>query len=373
MAPGIEGARLIVNADDYGYFRCVSEGILQSAAHGIVTATGVFANTAHFAEHAAWLRDCDRLDVGIHLNLTAGVPLTSRLHERLSRSSGHFAGKFAMARGILSGAIKVEDVRLEWRAQIERCLESGLELRFVNSHEHIHMLPTLFSMTMALAHEYGIAHVRFPKGDLLRSGSLGSLFRGAIMKTLETINRPHRDTPTAHFFGLERSGRLDLPYLQRWIPRLRADRVYELMCHPGLFDPQEVTDPRLVRYHDWEGELRLLTSPVVRELLDRHAVHLIGYRHLEVEGDRLVTREHSDLDSAHDQDEDERTSTEAAEHRGSGAQRGGGNRTRGERHRRCGRRPAACSWRSSSSTTAVGMGRSRESRTWRGGMAASRG
>ena len=31
-----QGAYLIVNADDYGYFRCVSKGILKAATHGIV-------------------------------------------------------------------------------------------------------------------------------------------------------------------------------------------------------------------------------------------------------------------------------------------------------------------------------------------------
>ena len=44
MTPASEGACLIVNADDYGYFDCVSKGILESASRGIVTATGVFAN-----------------------------------------------------------------------------------------------------------------------------------------------------------------------------------------------------------------------------------------------------------------------------------------------------------------------------------------
>jgi hypothetical protein len=52
------------------------------------------------------------------------------------------------------------------------------------------------------------------------------------------------------------------------------------MCHPGDFDPQEVSDPRLLRYHDWQGELRTLTSPALRELLDRSGVRLVGYRHL---------------------------------------------------------------------------------------------
>jgi hypothetical protein len=45
-----------------------------------------------------------------------------------------------------------------------------------------------------------------------------------------------------------------------------------------------------MNYHDWEGELRTLTSPAARGLLDRRGVRLIGFRHLQVEDDRLVVR-----------------------------------------------------------------------------------
>ena len=162
MTPATEGACLIVNADDYGYFRCVSKGILQAATHGIVTATGVFATAPQFAEHAAWLRDCEALDVGVHLNLTDGNPLTNDMRKALARWSGRFPAKFSVAMAIVSGAIGIDDVRLEWRAQIERCLEAGLRVSFLNSHEHLHMLPALFPVASALAGEYGIAHVRFP-------------------------------------------------------------------------------------------------------------------------------------------------------------------------------------------------------------------
>ena len=256
-----------------------------------MTATGVFANAIHFAEHAARLRDCDALDVGVHLNLTDGTPLTTELRKRLSRRSGRFPGKFSMAGAILSGAIKTEDVTREWRAQIERCLDNGLRVKFLNSHEHMHMLPSLFPLTRTLAAEYGIAHIRFPTSQFALNSSKGSLFRGAVIKTLEAINRRHAVTPTAQFLGMEASGKLNLRYLEDAMPRLRAGQVYELMCHPGEFDAREVSDRRLLRYHHWEGELSTLTSPAVRELLDRCRVRLIGFRHVEVRDDRLVVRE----------------------------------------------------------------------------------
>ncbi len=263
-----QGAYLIVNADDYGYFRCVSKGILKAAGHGIVTATGVLANAPHFTEHAAMLRDCDALDVGVHLNLTEGMPLTSELRRGLSRWSGRFPQKFAMAGAILSGAIKTEDISREWQAQIERCLDNGL----------------------VLAKDHHIQHIRFPTSRLGGGTSNGSLFRGAVIKVLGTINRRRADTRTARFLGMEASGKLDLPYLERSLSRLGAGEIYELMCHPGEFDAQEVSESRLVRYHDWQRELSALTSPAVPELLHRHGVRLIGYRHLDVRDDRLVVQ-----------------------------------------------------------------------------------
>ena len=111
------------------------------------------------------------------------------------------------------------------------------------------------------------------------------------MKTLEIVNRRNVKVPAAHFLGMEASGRLTMQYLERSVPPLRPGQVYELMCHPGELDAQEASDPRLRRYHDWEGELRTLTNPAVRELLSRHGVHLIGYRHVEIRGDRLVARQ----------------------------------------------------------------------------------
>lgn len=291
MSTTPSAAYLIVNADDYGCFHCVSRGILEAASRGIVTATGVFANAGEFTEKVAGLADVPGLDVGVHLNLTHGVPLTDDMRKRLSRWSGRFPGKFSAALAITSGAIGTKAVRAEWRAQIERCLECGLRVKFLNSHEHVHMLPLLLPVTRELAEDYDIVHVRFSTSKLTDSRSGGALLRSALIKALGILNRSDEATPAADFLGMEVSGRLDARYLQSVVPRLRPGRIYELMCHPGKFDPQEIKEPSLLRYHDWEGELSTLTSPTVRELLDRCGVRLIGFRQLETKGGQLVARQ----------------------------------------------------------------------------------
>jgi chitin disaccharide deacetylase len=281
---------LLVNADDYGYFRCVSRGILEGAARGIVTATGVIANREDLEGQSSRLLDCRALDVGVHLNLTWGVPLTARMRKKLTRSSGMFPGKYSMTLAVLAGRVQSDDVAEEWRAQIDRCQVAGLEPSFLNSHEHIHMLPALFVVASALAAQYGIRHIRFTAADSPARFSAGALMRNGIMKGLGMLSRQRLATPVASFLGLDASGRLDEGFFRRVLPTLQPGRIYELMCHPGYLDREEVRDPRLLAYHDWEGELATLTSPRVKDLLNAYGVRAIGYRDLDVVGGRLVAK-----------------------------------------------------------------------------------
>lgn len=285
-----EAPCLIVNADDFGYFRGVSEGIIEAATRGIVTATGVLANTARFETDIPLLRDCAALDAGVHLNLTDGRPLTADMRARLTRWGGRFPGKFAVVQAVMMGAIRTRDVQVEWRAQIERCLDAGLKLQFLNSHEHVHMLPGLFKLVQNLADEYRIAHVRLANADLWRSRGGGAVIRGAIVRTLATVAGRRVAQPVARFVGLEASGKLRLADLDAVTAGLQPGRVYELMCHPGRVDRAEVRDPRLLGYHDWEGELATLTDPRSRELLRGRRIRLVGYRDLEIKDDRLLPR-----------------------------------------------------------------------------------
>lgn len=283
-------ACLIVNADDYGYFGGVSRGIVEAAARGIVTATGVFANSPRFDDDVPALRECRFLDAGVHLNLTDGRPLTPDMRARLARWGERFPGKFAMARAVLAGAVRRREVEAEWRAQIERCLDAGLTLQFLNSHEHIHMLPVLFPLVQALAVDYRIAHLRFATADVKHSRSAATLLRSAIISAVAVACRRRLTRPVARFVGLETSGRLRIADLDAMTRKLQPGGIYELMCHPGRLDRSEVTNPRLLDYHDWESELATLTDPHAKALLEQRGIRLVGYRDIAIEGNQLVAR-----------------------------------------------------------------------------------
>jgi predicted glycoside hydrolase/deacetylase ChbG (UPF0249 family) len=270
--------RLIVNADDFGFFDGVSRGILEAARAGTVTATGVIANGPAFERWLAPLLEVESLDVGVHLNATLGRPLTTWLSAYLERWSGELPGKLALARAILTHRIPVEAIAEEWRAQIEKCLACGLRVRFLNSHEHVHMAPSLYRIVMGLAHEFRIAHVRYTRAEWRLRGGTAGLTRSLAIALVGFATRDEADAP--RLLGLARSGKLRAADLRSMLARLRPGTVYELMCHPGHADPAVAKHRGVAAYHRWEEELALLLGEELQKELRRFSVQLIGFRHL---------------------------------------------------------------------------------------------
>lgn len=267
--------RLIVNADDFGYFDEVSRGILELATQGIVTATGVMANGPALPRWVDALRRLPLLSVGVHLNATLGKPLTQEMRGAVHGRGGLFPGKGTMAAAILRGGIATAVVIAEWRAQIRHVIDAGLAPCFVNSHEHLHMLPQLYARTRELAREFGIVHVRAPRAEWGPAASVGGYVRSGAFAMARLMAGPSPGEP--ELIGLNPSGHLNLSYCRWRFGRLRQGSDYELMCHPGRDDAHARGDPKLGAYHDWEGELHTLQSPEFADLLRQHRIALTGY------------------------------------------------------------------------------------------------
>jgi len=276
--------RMIVNADDFGYFDEVSRGILDAASQGVVTATGVMANGPALERWIEKLKALTAFSVGVHLNATLGQPLTEPMRKCLAASNGEFRAKGAFAASVLRGAVPVATVIEEWRAQIQRCLQLGLSLQFLNSHEHVHMLPSLHSKVRALADEFGIAHVRAPQPELGPHVTAGGVLRNAVFLGARVLS--DTSIPEPVLIGVAPSGKLDSAYCEWRLPRLQSGATYELMCHPGWNDEVARRNPKFDDYHDWEGELRTLTGDAFAGLLRQHRIDLISYADL----DRSTTR-----------------------------------------------------------------------------------
>jgi predicted glycoside hydrolase/deacetylase ChbG (UPF0249 family) len=274
-------AYLIVNADDYGCFSSVSRGILDGARERAITATGVMANSPNLDKLLDWTAEVEPLDYGVHLNLSYGEPLTDRMKSQLARWGGRFQAKFRTLAAVVSRRIALDAVKDEWRAQIDRCVDRGLQPRFLNSHEHVHMLPPLFGVAEQLAADFGIRHVRYVRPEWYSHADLQGWFRNLALGAMTAAcSARFGRYGTIRFLGIGVSGKLNIDYFRTALPRLEQGKIYELMCHPGYFDPDEIRDPSLLGYHAWEQELSALRSPDFRELCRNHGVQVVGYRDL---------------------------------------------------------------------------------------------
>ncbi len=282
--PAFRAIGLIVNADDCALTPAITDGVLACIRKGRVTATGIMPNMPDFARAAALLRHED-VDVGVHLALTAGAPLTRALRAHLP--DGRLPGKFRLMSAFLRRRLPLALVRAEWRAQIERCLQAGLALRFANSHEHLHMWPPLFALVCELAREYRIPHIRLSAPDGIDLGSPSGLLRDLALTALARRVRARvgEGIRTLPLVGLAASGRLDGAVLERLLASLPGGSVAELLCHPGYED-----GGRLHR----DRERRVLCDPGFPELLARYRVRLVRYRDLGEEVGRRDGRERGD-------------------------------------------------------------------------------
>ena len=280
MSERKKDVRLIVNADDYGYFRSVSQGILDAAQYGAVNATGIMATGQCLDEMLPLLALDSRIDAGVHLNLTYGEPVTAAMSRALAPWGSSFPDKYKMALAILLGKVPLDIIEQELSAQVERCLQGGVTLQFLNSHEHIHMLPAIYKMTLSLARQFNIPFVRHTQADWTGIPGVGAMARNMIIQVLGSMNSRTEGPSRVSCIGVGCSGRLDLDYLRKLFAGLQPGNVYELMCHPGHFNPAEIDDMDLIDYHAWDDEYALLTGNGLRELCGEYGIRLIRYREL---------------------------------------------------------------------------------------------
>jgi hopanoid biosynthesis associated protein HpnK len=278
--------RLIVHADDLGIAENVNEGVLLAHAKGILTSASIMAAGEAF-EHA--VRICSRtpsLDVGVHLTLTGERPLLPAAEVRsLVDEKGRFhEHATVLAKRYLLGKLRLDEVRRELEAQLKKVLSAGIAVSHVDSHQHVHMLPEVFTIVVDLLKKYGIPAVRVPREQLRWKlfWQSRSIVRSMQLLVLNAFcDRVSKDASavvrTQYFAGFLFGGNLTPSNLRFLLDNMPGSGWCELMCHPGLDDPQ--SRYRHWGYH-WAAELEALVHPDSRDLLRRRGIALISYRDL---------------------------------------------------------------------------------------------
>lgn len=278
---------LIVNADDFGLTRGVNRAIIEGHRRGIITSTTLMVNMSAFDEAVELAKASPSLGVGLHFNITQGLPVcpAERVRSIIDRS-GNFPGtSTALLIRNLAGRLDGDEIARELRAQIERMLSAGIRPTHIDTHKHSHAIPIVLDAIIDVAREYGIPAVRklsqpfdagMPSIRILAQ-ALGAAAVGALCRLQEQRLENSGLAVTGAFYGISRTGYWDREWLLGVIANL-PEGTSELMCHPGYDDPDlRTAGTRLVESR--RGELELLTDAQVRRAVQEHQIELVHYGH----------------------------------------------------------------------------------------------
>ncbi len=190
--------RVALHADDLGMNAAVDAGILESFERGILTSTAVLANgpTAALAlvqmrllnnssaeeritksPGRAELDDSgEPFDIGVHLNLTQGRPLTGDQYPvDLLDEHGCFPGVGRLFFALLQPKSRWwPALRAELAEQISWVVEQGGRPSHVNGHQYIELIPGVGETVLNLLPRFSISTVRVPLERRLMSTTVAT-------------------------------------------------------------------------------------------------------------------------------------------------------------------------------------------------------
>jgi predicted glycoside hydrolase/deacetylase ChbG (UPF0249 family) len=271
--------RVIFHADDFGMNDAVNSGIVQSLRNGLLTSTSLLTNApsadeacqrwrrvieefqAEALQSVAARRSLDEprlpFDLGIHLNLTQGRPLTGdRYPAQLLDSHGCFPGVgklFLRLRRADSRLLEL--VKEELESQIEWMHVRGLPPTHLNGHQYIELIPQISAMIPDLLRRHGIKIVRVAREPNLFRNVLGEgrplawglglvkrHFAGSFVQLLRPQNVAYPDC----FYGTSHAGRINFETLDRFLQQSPATGYTEVGLHPSVKPDsavQQTNDP----------------------------------------------------------------------------------------------------------------------------------
>ena len=264
-----EHARLlIINADDFGMCQAVNESVFRAFGHGLLQSTTLMV-PCPWALHAMhFLADHPEIPFGVHLTAISDWvdyrwgPITAREKvPSLLTEAGYF-NNFDHMNEFL-GHVKLDELEMEFRAQIETVLAAGLNPTHLDWHSlRIAGRDNIIELMFKLARAYGLA------------------LRVSERPWIEKLQRSGLPTNDSHFMD---SYHID-PAVKpaRYVQMLRELPVglNEWAVHPAL-DNDELLAIERESNHIRQTDFDFLMSQEAQDIIDEEGILLVDYRPLQ--------------------------------------------------------------------------------------------
>jgi hypothetical protein len=283
--------RLIVNADDFGMSRGITDGIILAHRYGSLTSTSLMTNMPAAEYAISRMANAPRLGIGVHLNICTGRPiLPPRETPSLVDHAGHFHAPHIMARKLWTWRASGREIEAEFRAQIRWMRDRGVVPEHANSHHHMHLYPAAVLPFIRALNAEGILCARAPRSSVWpKTKEIGGPHEGSMMRRLSVHS--YRTALQFVAFHNLRMPESRISFLSKYRHNLAAlgecwktavaslpSGTFELACHPGLFERGFSETDRIRTQR--EEELYWLTNQEWRDAIDTNGIQLITYRDL---------------------------------------------------------------------------------------------
>ncbi|KAM6954159.1 LOW QUALITY PROTEIN: carbohydrate deacetylase [Aplochiton taeniatus] len=300
--------KLVVTGDDFGYCPRRNKGIVDCFQAGGISNVSLLVN-ASSAKEASELAKRHLIPIGLHANLSEGVPVcqTLRKGSTLLNKDGFFHGKMGFRQALQNGHLNMAEVELELRAQVRLFVELLGHLPcHMDGHQHVHVLPEVREVFAQVLSDCGVLYTRVPVELGLHacpwlSPLLLDFYSQVEKDALEAVPVFQRHCirwPDA-YLGLSTMGRnMSVSSLQRALSLAmqassssspseeeRSVLTAELMVHPGypssppLGGCGEGPDD-FSQSAERQHELDVLKAPALLELYAQERVLLCGFKDL---------------------------------------------------------------------------------------------
>jgi chitin disaccharide deacetylase len=264
----VDARLLIINADDFGMCHAVNEAIFRALQKGLLRSTTLMVPCPWSLHALRFLTTHPDIPFGVHLTAISEWvdyrwgPLTSRDKVlSLIDRAGYFYRFEDMH--LFLAQVRLDQLELEWRAQIEAVLAAGLTPTHLDWHAlRIGDRADIADLMVSLAREYGLA---------LR-------VRGrSWTETVQSQGLPCNDYDFLDSYMLDPHDRsADYERLLRELPA----GLSEWAVHPGLHTSELLAiegDSKHIRHLDYE----FLMSQAAQDIVQEEGIFLLDYQPLQ--------------------------------------------------------------------------------------------
>jgi predicted glycoside hydrolase/deacetylase ChbG (UPF0249 family) len=276
--------KIIINADDFGLTSGVNQAIIECHKAGSLSSTTLMVNTKATTEAAALAKAHPHLGVGLHFNLTLGTPICDPNEvPSLVNNKGQFFSRTDFELRMLLGRLHKKEIQKELQAQFDCFMDMGLKMTHIDSHQHVHLFPSVFNEVASLSKQVGLplrmpwiwgdgkkGHIKFKRR--LRLLVLRQFVKSNVSKWQGQINF-NKDFGSV-FDIHENPQQINLESYLRLIKGMRRYPA-ELMVHPAYVCAELKQLTRITDYS--EAERQILLSHNLGKIITKMGGYLVNF------------------------------------------------------------------------------------------------